>query len=157
LKKLLRILQYLDNQNISFSKFERDANLGSSYLTKTRDRGAEITNKVLEKIKAEAPGHYYKIFPEEKNNSAIDNKIEDPAADYSKKDPGADMTALLVKAMEMLSSNQQIITSSQKIIERQVETIQEQTALLKDQHGTIDKQTATIHQMVVNKKTKASA
>jgi transcriptional regulator with XRE-family HTH domain len=66
LKKISRILQYIESEGFGVSDFEKKSGLSSSYLTNTEKRGSDITSKALKKIQKNQPDHYYKIFPEEK-------------------------------------------------------------------------------------------
>lgn len=50
-------------------------------MTKTRDRGAELTLKVLEKIRDNNPNDYYAIFPEESN------LVQEPSLQYNGRTP----------------------------------------------------------------------
>ncbi|MGN6354613.1 MAG: S24 family peptidase [Parafilimonas sp.] len=65
MRKIEKIFQYIESQNISTSSFERKSGLGNSYLKKTRDRGKDLSPKILEKIVKNNPKDYYSIFPEE--------------------------------------------------------------------------------------------
>lgn len=88
MKKIEVILKYLENEGISLSRFEQKSGLGASYLSKTRDRGVDISNKVLEIIKNKNPVDYFKIFPNEINISdETRNLTEDPGQVYIKIDP----------------------------------------------------------------------
>lgn len=120
MKKIERILKYIENQGLSLSTFERDAGLGYSYLGKTRDRGADVTLKVLDKIRINAPEHYYKIFPEEKEGA---NHIEEHEPGYKAGIEGVAELELLRQELEQLRASLQdkdaLIRSQQKIIELQ--------------------------------------
>jgi hypothetical protein len=150
LKKVIRILQFIENHGLSVTDFERTAGFSNGYLLNTKKREADITPKALIKLKNNLPEYFNQIFPEEGDNSSIENKMDDPAVNYSKKDPATEMAALLVKAMEILSQNQRIIEKHAETIDKHAETMQEHALIIHDQQ-------ATIHQLVVNKKTKASA
>jgi hypothetical protein len=65
-KKIDRVIKYIENQGIALSDFERKSGLGNTYFTNTKKREADLSYKALMKIKENQPEHYYKIFPEEK-------------------------------------------------------------------------------------------
>jgi hypothetical protein len=75
-KKIERILQYIESQGLSKSVLERDAKLGNSYFVNTKKRGEDISMKMLEKMRNNLPEHYYKIFPEELGKGAYDENHE---------------------------------------------------------------------------------
>jgi hypothetical protein len=146
LKRILRILKYIENQGISVTDFERHAGFSNGYLINTKKRDADLSPKALIKLKNNQREHYYKIFPEERDNDERPQmNVEEGAGVYrmNTKMTENDLATLLTKAMEMLSQNQ-------RIIEKHTEVIQEHTVIIHDQQ-------ATIHELVVNKKTKASA
>jgi hypothetical protein len=76
LKKIDRIIEYIENHGLSVSDFERRAGLGPTYLSSTKKRDADISQKSLIKIKENLKGEYYKIFPEELGKGAYDENHE---------------------------------------------------------------------------------
>lgn len=62
MKKIEIIFHFIEGQGISVSEFERKAGLGYSYLSKTRERGVDISQKVLDKFQQNAPDLYYEVF-----------------------------------------------------------------------------------------------
>lgn len=66
LKKIEKILTYIGNQSITEAEFERKSGISNGYLRNTQKRGADVTEKILEKVKKSNPGDYYNIFIEEK-------------------------------------------------------------------------------------------
>ena len=71
MKKIDQILKYIEGQGISVSSFESKCGLSYSYLGKTKERGADISEKFLKKIRENSPEHYYKIFPEENKEDSL--------------------------------------------------------------------------------------
>jgi len=118
LKKIDKIIQFLENHRVSFSSFEQKAKLGSSYLTKTRDRGVDLTWKSLEKIRQNAPDDYYKIFPEEKEpvkEPVAQTLHHEEAAMYA---PGQPM-----KVIEDLSETTRKLSESILLSEKNIDRI----------------------------------
>lgn len=74
MKKIEKILEYLDNENISLSEFERKSGISNAYLKNTFDRGADVTQKILDKIKSNNPETYHKIFKIEEELLAVANE-----------------------------------------------------------------------------------
>jgi hypothetical protein len=62
LKKIDKILQYIDNQGIDIAKFERESDISNGYFGNTHKRGADITDKILEKIRQKQPKIYTEVF-----------------------------------------------------------------------------------------------
>lgn len=87
MKKIEKILKYIANERISVSEFERKSGLSNSYLYKTRDRDADLTKKIEERIRKNNPDDYYKIFPEEKNN-----ETDNETTQANEKDPPSYLT-----------------------------------------------------------------
>lgn len=84
MKKIQIIINYLENQGISLSEFERKSDLGNGYLKKTMERGADVTNKILERIRQNNPDDYSKIF-EILDNREIKKPSPDNGEDYKDK------------------------------------------------------------------------
>lgn len=64
MKKISKILEYIDKHGISKAQFEREFGLSNGYLSKTVDRETDITEKVLDKIKERDSSAYSQIFEE---------------------------------------------------------------------------------------------
>lgn len=63
MKNLEKIFSYIENQGISVSEFERKAGISNGYLNNTSKRGADVTQKILDKIREGFGEDYYLIFP----------------------------------------------------------------------------------------------
>lgn len=63
MKKIEKILKYIENEHISISEFERKAGISNGYLSNTAKRGADVTSKILDKIEVNAKEHFDNIFP----------------------------------------------------------------------------------------------
>jgi transcriptional regulator with XRE-family HTH domain len=72
LKKIEKILKYIENEKVTIAEFERKSGISNAYLKNTEERGADISLKILDKIKKSNPEDYYKIFPEENLKEAND-------------------------------------------------------------------------------------
>lgn len=87
MKNLEKIFEYIDNQGLSISEFERKAGLSNGYLNNTQKRGADITQKILDKIKKSLGDEYYLIFPavpfidQRRNNKMNDEPYMVPYVD----------------------------------------------------------------------------
>lgn len=62
MKKIDKILQYIDNQSIDIAKFERESGISNGYFGNTQKRGADITDKILDKIRQKQPKIYTEVF-----------------------------------------------------------------------------------------------
>lgn len=146
MKKVDRIIKYLEKQGVSLSKFEGKAKLGSSYLSKTRERGAEITQKVLDKILKNAPDDYYKIFPEDVDTT---NKptSEDPQTDYSVKEFASPELVKLKTENEVLKKS---LYDIMELSKRFTEVIDRHASLFEKQLTTINKQADTINDLTTS-------
>jgi transcriptional regulator with XRE-family HTH domain len=82
LRKIEKILKYVEDQGISLSVFERKAGLSNSYLNNTKKRGEDISAKILDKIKENLKEEYYKIFPEEPKDE-VTNTTGEHETEYS--------------------------------------------------------------------------
>lgn len=65
MKKIDKILKYIDDHGITPAEFERKSGISNAYLKNTAIRGADISDKVLDKIKKSNPQDYSNIFPDE--------------------------------------------------------------------------------------------
>jgi transcriptional regulator with XRE-family HTH domain len=63
LKNIEKIFAYIESQGLSISEFERKAGISNGYLSNTQKRGADITQKILDKTKKSLGDEYYLIFP----------------------------------------------------------------------------------------------
>ena len=79
MKKIEKILQYIEDQNISISEFERRADLSNGYINNTLKRGADITQKILDKIEQNLRDDFDKIFQEPAS------EINEPEQSYLEK------------------------------------------------------------------------
>lgn len=68
MRKIEKILTYIENHGIAEAQFERRAGISNGYLRNTLSRGADVTQKILDRIKNSNPLDYYGIFPEEKGS-----------------------------------------------------------------------------------------
>jgi phage repressor protein C with HTH and peptisase S24 domain len=96
LKKLEKIFSYIENQGISVSEFERRAGISNGYLGNTEKRGADITQKILDKIKENLRNEYYSIFPDEREDPVpfLEQRREIKASDEPYMVPFVDIPAL---------------------------------------------------------------
>lgn len=72
MKRIEKILQQIEYQGIDIAEFERLSNISNGYLKNTLSRGADISQKILDKIEKASP-MMYKIVEDALNMSAIDN------------------------------------------------------------------------------------
>ncbi len=106
-------MQYLEDHKISISQFERDSKISNGYLTNTNDRKAEITQKILDRIRQNNSEVYFKIFPEEKpkdQTSSIISSDED-------KPTMKDMRELLASNRELAIANRRLSDAHYMIAE----------------------------------------
>lgn len=75
MKKIDKILQYLDNHGISVAEFERTTNMGNGYLSKVRGRNTDLSDKVLDKIKEKRPQDYQAMFDEGKEENYLSRRL----------------------------------------------------------------------------------
>lgn len=135
LKKIDRIIKYLENKGVSLSLFERETKLGYSYLGKTKNRGAEISDKALAKIRDNTPNDYYKIFPEEKKEGAdetIVNQQSENIIEPCEKfiEENKHLKEIVNKLESTINDKNIIIESKNEIIESKNEIITLQKELL---------------------------
>jgi hypothetical protein len=120
LKKIDRILKYIESQGIRLSAFEREAKLGNSYFANTKKRGEDVTAKMLDRIRNNVPEDYYKIFPEEKEKGT---HIEEHEPGYTKNGQSPSELEKLREELEQLKASltdkEELIRAQQKIIELQ--------------------------------------
>lgn len=90
MKKIERILKHLEDQGIAPSSFERKVGLSNSYFNNTMKRGEDITAKMLDRIRDNAPETYFEIFPNEKPQPNAAKEITPP----SQKHPSASTNEL---------------------------------------------------------------
>lgn len=64
LKKIEKIMQYIDKEGISIAEFERENKLGNGYLKKMEKSGSDVSYKVLEKIRINSIKAYTEMFGE---------------------------------------------------------------------------------------------
>lgn len=62
MKKIDKILQYIDSQEIDIAKFERESGISNGYFANTQKRKSDITEKILDKIRQNQPKIYYAVF-----------------------------------------------------------------------------------------------
>jgi hypothetical protein len=74
LKKIEKILQYLDSQGISIANFERESGISNGYFSNTVGREADITEKILDKIRQKQPKIYNAVF--DKDNKVVGMETE---------------------------------------------------------------------------------
>jgi hypothetical protein len=58
MRKIENIFSLLDSQGITAAEFERRNDLGNGYLKKTLENGADITQKMLERVRKSSPDFY---------------------------------------------------------------------------------------------------
>lgn len=68
MKKIDKIFEYLENQGVTNAEFERKANISNGYLYNTRQRGSDVTAKILDKIKENLGDEFYFIFGNEQED-----------------------------------------------------------------------------------------
>jgi transcriptional regulator with XRE-family HTH domain len=83
LTKIEKIFSYLEKQGVSVSEFERKSGLGNSYLSKTKERGSDITTKIEERIRQNNPTDYHKIFD---TGTIVETKKPSPGLEEGLKD-----------------------------------------------------------------------
>jgi len=62
LKNIEKILQYIEAQDLSISEFERSYGFSNGYLGNTNSRGADLSNKILDKFQKAHPEIYKKVL-----------------------------------------------------------------------------------------------
>lgn len=79
-----KILEYIDKERVSISEFERKSGISNAYLTNTKERGADISQKILDRIKSNNPEDYSKIFSALPENGQF-STISDSEPNYMQK------------------------------------------------------------------------
>jgi len=132
LTKIQKILQFIDSQKISISEFERKSGISNAYLKNTVDRGADVTFKILDKIRQNNPDDYYKIFPKENANRETSVSIvEEDQASYSQSVP-------VSAVVSMIESNRILSEAHYTLVKNIDELIQlYKQAVAHDAGGTI--------------------
>lgn len=121
MKKIEKILKYIESQRLSVSEFERSAGLSNGYLSNTDGRGADVTQKILDKMSKKIPLEYEAIFGKgaesEKNESP-------PQTNGAAKEEST--VSLLARALDHISEANRalarIVEENQKAILEQVTT-----------------------------------
>lgn len=76
MKKIDKILQYIDKQDISVAELERKAGVSNGYFKNTTQRGTDISQKILEKIRQAWPEVYDNVFPNEDESPVLSKEIK---------------------------------------------------------------------------------
>lgn len=67
-------MEFIENQSLSVSEFERDAGFSNTYLKKTEERGVDISQKMLDKFREKNEELFLEVFPEEKESQTSKQK-----------------------------------------------------------------------------------
>lgn len=79
MKNLEKIFKYIEDHGITEAAFERKAQMSNGYLTNTRKRGADVSQKILDKVRENLKDEYSKIFSDAPlSEVAKKNGIHDP-------------------------------------------------------------------------------
>lgn len=129
MKKVETILQYLESHGIAVAEFERKSGLGNSYLTKTKERGVDLSEKILDRVRKNNPEHYELIFGKGANvTEAATARTEQDATVIQGK-------TSVEKSLENLTENQLRNTA---IIERLVTLLEQQFSSYSTRKDTED-------------------
>lgn len=115
-RKIDRLIQYLDNKNIDIAEFERMAGISNAYLRNTEKRGADLTLKILDRIKEKQPKIYCEVFEQENcPKPTINNNTDDMHTNNHHADWKAAHESLL-SSLATMAESQKIATQSQMVL-----------------------------------------
>lgn len=91
MRKIEKIFQLLESQNIKPATFERDNDLGNGYLKKVLDSGSDITDKMLRRIEKNSKKFYAHV---------MDTPSAEPVIEVSSKEAPKESNDDLKKLIE---------------------------------------------------------
>lgn len=122
MKKIDKIFQYIKNQQLSEAEFERKAGISNGYLSNTSKRGADISQKILDKALENLDENFRNLFIDQGTIAAViaatgkDEQILEEPSPYSAR-------TSLERTLENLSEDK---LKSTAIIERLVSLLEKQ-------------------------------
>lgn len=114
MKKIDKIIEYIDSKGGNYAEFERKAGISNAYIKNTSGRDAEIGNKILDKIRKNIPDEYGKIFGDssegDKNEGAGKKNIQSNPIDK-------DLSALIKSNADLAESNKALAYSHVDLVQ----------------------------------------
>lgn len=111
MRKIEKIFELIEDQNIKPAAFERENDLGNGYLKKIKDSSADITDKMLRRIEKNSKIFYDKLMGDNNKPTTGQNQAQEANPEYH--NGSVTMNAI----MSLAESNKGLVESNKALVE----------------------------------------